>query len=37
MAQDYTVFNYGPPIPQKDLRSQGRTIVDQAGMKPDPK
>ena len=27
--QDYTIFNYGPPIPQKDLKSQGRTILAQ--------
>ena len=34
--QEYNVFNYGPPIPHKDLKSQGRTIVAQAGMKPAP-
>ena len=34
VAQDYTVFNYGNPIPQKDLKPQGRTIVAQAVMKP---
>ena len=36
MDQDYTVFNYGPSILQKYLKSQGRTIVSQAGMKPAP-
>ena len=35
--QDYTIFNYGPPIPQKDLKSQYRTIVTGPGMKPAPK
>ena len=37
VAQYYTVFNYGPPIPHKDLKSQVRTIVAQPGMKPAPK
>ena len=32
VAQDYTVFNYVPPIPQKDLNSQDRTIVSGPGM-----
>ena len=36
VAQDYTVFNHGPPIPQKDLKSQDRTIVAGPGMKPAP-
>ena len=36
MAQDYTVFDYGPPIPQKYLKSQYRTIVAGPGMKPAP-
>ena len=35
--QDYSIFNYGPPIPQKDLKSQYRTIVTGPGMKPAPK
>ena len=35
--QDYNVFNYRPPIPQKDLNYQVITIVDQQGMKPAPK
>ena len=34
VAQDYTVFNYGPPIPQKDLTSQGRSTVARSEMKP---
>ena len=25
--QDYTVFNYGPQRPQKDLKSQDRTTL----------
>ena len=29
VAQYYTVFNHGPPIPHKDLKSQGITIVYQ--------
>ena len=33
LAQDYTVFNYRPPRPQKDLKSQDRTIVAGPGMK----
>ena len=37
LAQDYTVFNYKPPRPQKDLKSQDRTIVTDPGMKPVPK
>ena len=35
--QDYTVFNYGPPSPQKDIKSQGRKIATQSGMKTSPK
>ena len=35
--QYYTVFNYGPPSPYKDLNPQGRTILDQPGMNPEPK
>ena len=34
VAQDYTVLNYGPPIPHKDLKSQDRAIVEGPGMKP---
>ena len=37
VAQDYTVFDYVPASPQKDLKSQGRTIVAQPGMKLAPK
>ena len=37
VAKYYNVFKYRPPIPQKDLNSQGITIVAQAGMKPAPK
>ena len=37
VAQDYTVFNYVLPIPQKYLKSQVRTIVAQPGMNPSPK
>ena len=36
VAQYYTVFNYGPPRPQKDLKYQGKTIVAQSCMKPVP-
>ena len=32
MDQYHTVFNYGPPIPQKDLISKYRTIVTGPGM-----
>ena len=35
--QDYTVFKYGPPSPQQVIKSQGRAILAQAGMKPAPK
>ena len=34
VAQYYTFFNYGPPIPQKDLNPQDRKIVAGPGMKP---
>ena len=37
VAQDYTVFNYGSAIPQKDLNPQDITIVAGPGMKPSPK
>ena len=37
VAQYYTVFNYGSPIPQKDLKSKVRTILAQPGMKTAPK
>ena len=33
----YTIFNYGPPRPQKDLKSQDRAIVAGPGMNPEPK
>ena len=32
MAQYYTVFNYVPPIPQKDINSQDITIVAGSGV-----
>ena len=31
--QEYTIFNYGPQMPQKYLNTQGRTIVSGPGMK----
>ena len=37
MAKDYTIFNYGTPSPQKDLKSQDITIVSGPGMNPEPK
>ena len=37
VAQYYIVFNYGPPIPQKYLNTQDRTIVTGPGMNPAPK
>ena len=37
VAQDCTIFNYRPPIPQKYLKSQGRIIVAEADIKPAPK
>ena len=36
VSQYYTVFNYRPPIPQKDLKPQDRKIVAGPGMKPAP-
>ena len=36
VAQYYIVFNYGPPIPQKYLNTQDRTIVSGPGMNPEP-
>ena len=32
VAQDYTVFNYGPQIPQNNVKYQGRTIVEGTGV-----
>ena len=32
--QNYTVFNYGPPTPHKELNYQGIIIVAKPGMKP---
>ena len=37
LAQYYTVFNYRPSRPQKDLNSQDITIVAWPGMKPEPR
>ena len=37
VSQEYNVFNHRPPSPQKDLKPQVRTLVDQPGMKPAPK
>ena len=34
VAQDYTVFNYRPPIPYKDLKYQDRKIMAGPRMKP---
>ena len=36
VAQGDSVFNYGPLIPQKDIKSQDRKIVAGLGMKPAP-
>ena len=36
VSQYYTVFNYGPPIPHKELNHQDITIVAGTGMKPAP-
>ena len=36
VTQYYTIFNCGPPIPQKELNPQDRTIVAGARMKPVP-
>ena len=35
--QYYTVFNYGPRRPHKDLNYQDRTIMDQPGINTAPK
>ena len=37
VAQDHTVFKYGPPRPHKYLKSQDITVVAPPGMKPAPK
>ena len=37
LSQDYTIFNYGHPIPQKDVKSQDRTIVAGPGVNSEPK
>ena len=37
VSQYYNVFNYVPPIPQKELNPQDITIVAGAGIKPAPK
>ena len=37
VSQDYTVFNYITPRPQKYLKSQDRTIVTGPGLMPAPK
>ena len=34
VAHDYTVFNYIPPIPHKNLNYQYRTIVAGPGINP---
>ena len=34
--QDYTVFNYGSPIQQKELKYEDRTIVSGPGKNPAP-
>ena len=36
VAQDYNIFSYGLPIPQKELKPQDREIVARPGMKPEP-
>ena len=36
VAQDYTVFNYGSPIQQKELKYEDRTIVSGPGTNPAP-
>ena len=33
VAQDYSVFNYGPPRPHKNINPQDRTIVAGPGVK----
>ena len=37
VSQYYTVFNYRPQIPQKELNTQCIKIVAGTGMKPEPK
>ena len=37
VTQYYTVFNYGPSRPQKDLNPQDITIVAGPGINPEPK
>ena len=37
VAQDYTVFDYGPRIPQKDVKSKDRTILAGPGVNPETK
>ena len=37
VAQDYTVFSYGPQRPQKYLKPQNKKILAGPGMKPAPK
>ena len=37
VSQYYTIFNYVPPSPHKDLKYQGRTIVARAVIKTAPK
>ena len=37
VAQDYTFSNYRPPIPQKYIKSQYRTIVSATGVNLVPK
>ena len=37
VAQYYTVFIYGPQLPQKDVNYHDRTIVTWPGVNPAPK
>ena len=37
VAQDYTFLDYGPPIPQKDIKPQYRKIVAGTGLNLAPK
>ena len=37
VAQDYTVFDYGSPIPHEDVKSQYRTVVAGPGFNLAPK
>ena len=32
VAQDYSIFNYGRPIPKKDVKYQDRTIMSGPGV-----